>query len=606
MVVLLLMCAYLPARDFPFMFDSVGNITGNSNIRVTSLSTTNLYKAAMSNHGGFRPIPYLTFALNYYFSGADPGWYRIVNIFIHLTNIILLCCILFHLLKSYIDKKYLRYLPAILALFWGLHPTASQSVTYIVQRMNSLMALFYLLTLLFYILARQKKKPLLFIASGVSFLLAILSKENAAILPVIIWLIELYFFAPDSKRFFKKSLPYIAGVMALLATIYIFNSNEIGVFLQSGYAQRSFTMAQRVLTEFRVVIYYLSLLFFPYHNRLTIDQYFTPSTSLLSPMDTFVSLVLIITLIVFAAARFKKNRLISFGIVFYFVTLIIESSVIGLELAYEHRLYIPSIGLLFVLAGIVTALPSFFEKKSVQRLSIALSAALVLSFTYNTYMRNMVYRDTVTFLEDAISKAPKRARLYNNLGNEYKKLARLAQDKEKRSEYLDKAEGWYLGAIRVRPDYGEAYNNLGNLYRKKKQYKAALSSYEIAMEYLPKSKYILNNYATSLRDFMRYDDAKYYLKKALSIDPCYQTAVLNMVTVYEYENDSERARKVLKKLISCQPANIIPYASLANILIREDAEKDAISLMEQFIERNPGSEYVSKAKLVIEDLENNH
>jgi Tfp pilus assembly protein PilF len=595
LTLLLVLSVYLPARNFPFMFDSAGNILGNPDVHAKSLGIRELYKAAASDldgRGRLRPIPYITFAVNYYFSGTDPAPYRLVNILIHFLNMFLVYCLLYHLIRGRVDKKYLYYLIGFFALFWGLHPTASQSVTYIVQRMASIMATFYLATILFYILGRERGNRTCFILSGVSFLFACLSKENAVILPVIIWLIELHFFSKDAKRFIKKSVPYIIGAALLITAAYLINFSEINRFFSESYARWEFTMYERVITEFRVVIYYLTLLFFPYHKRLTIEHYFTPSTSLISPITTLASLLFIIALISFAVSRFKKDRLLSFGILFYFANLAIESSIIALDLAFEHRLYIPSMGLLFVLAAIFIRIKHLLEKKVIARTAIAFGAALVLLLSYNTYKRNMVYSDEVTFLSDAIKKAPKRAWLYNNLANVFKRRGQPGE-----------AEKNYMMALEANPDYGEAYNNLGNLYRKQKKYSDAYNNYKRAVELKPDSQYVLNNYATSLMDFKRYEEAVTQFKKAITLKPCYKKAIMNLSKAYEETGDTENLKATLKSAISCDESYFTAYLRLADILIREEKSAEAARLLNEFIAKNPEAESAKEASSLVNALQ---
>jgi hypothetical protein len=127
------------------------------------------------------------------------------------------------------------------------------------------------------------------------------------------------------------------------------------VELVEGYKIRDFTLGERLLTQSRVVLYYLSLLVYPHPSRLNLDYDFPVSHSLLDPPTTLISLLAIAALLVLSVWKARESRLLSFSILWYFGNLAIESSIFPLEMVYEHRLYLPSVGpfLLFSLALIL-------------------------------------------------------------------------------------------------------------------------------------------------------------------------------------------------------------------------------------------------------------
>ena len=204
LVVILL---YVETLTGPFIFDDKPNILENSHIRLTKLTVTDLARAAFKSPIPRRPLANISFALNYYFHGYNPVAYHLVNILIHILNGI----VLFLLAKTTLrtpslrsDYETYRWIPFFTALLWLVHPLQTQSVAYIVQRMNSLATLFYLLSILLYAKSRleSKDRPRKLLLAGciLSGLFALASKEISATLPFFLLLYEWYFVQDLSRR----------------------------------------------------------------------------------------------------------------------------------------------------------------------------------------------------------------------------------------------------------------------------------------------------------------------------------------------------------------------------------------------------------------------
>jgi hypothetical protein len=209
--------------------------------------------------------------------------------------------------------------------------------------------MFYLLSFVLYIKGRLSSgcRRWIYFSGGVfSYLLGVFTKENVAILPFFIALYEFYFFqnldlSPKGR---KIVISLAFGLLALLAFGFIiWGKRYINVTIEA-YADRTFTMGERVLTQFRVVLYYLSLLIFPLPSRLNLDYDFTVSKMILDPPTTLVCMVIVAGLIGYGIGVAKKRPIVSFWILWYFGNLVIESSIFPLEMVYEHRLYLPAVG----------------------------------------------------------------------------------------------------------------------------------------------------------------------------------------------------------------------------------------------------------------------
>jgi hypothetical protein len=367
LIALVALLAYSNTFHVPFQFDDQPNITQNPNIQIKSFSWDRLERLVKNTYKeSIRIFSFFTLALNYYFGELNVFGYHLVNFFIHVASGIFLYWFLiltFNL--PFLKEKYgsISYKVALFSsLIFICHPIQTQSVTYIVQRMSSMAGMFYLLSLVLYIKGRLSIGwPRLFYFGGMalSYLLGVFSKENAAILPLFVALYEFYFFQNlDLSPKGRKILFSLVGALLILGAFgfIIWGQRYINVIIE-GYQYRSFTMWERVLTQFRVVLYYLTLLIYPHPSRLNLDYDFAISKTILDPPTTLISLLIIAGLIGYSIWTARKRPMTSFCILWYFGNLVVESSIFPLEMVYEHRLYLPSVGpfilfSLFVVKGI--------------------------------------------------------------------------------------------------------------------------------------------------------------------------------------------------------------------------------------------------------------
>lgn len=327
--------------------------------------------------GASRWIGFTTFALNYHFGKLDVFGYHLVNIGIHLLSAILVYFLALLTLKTpYLKETSISRHAASLALASGLifvaHPIQTQAVTYIVQRFTSLATLFYLLSLILFIKARLQNlggkrfySPShlgCYLGSLLAAFLSMKTKEITITLPAIILLYEFCFFSPSLRALVRK-LPYLTP---LLLTFFIipFSRSGIGILGVSGgtfigiaeigdvigSATQETTAISRtdyLLTQFNVIVTYIRLMFFPVNQNLDYDY---PISHTLFEFPTFFSFLLLVSIVIFGVWMFKKSRLISFGIFWFFITLSVESSIIPIrDVIFEHRVYLPSVGFVLFL-----------------------------------------------------------------------------------------------------------------------------------------------------------------------------------------------------------------------------------------------------------------
>ncbi len=570
---------YTHTWNAPFVFDDDPNILENASIRMTKLTAKQILRIAGSPSP--RPLANFTFAGNYYFHRYQVAGYRLVNILIHIATAFLVFLVAENTLRlSRINIP--RSAALLTALFWLTHPLHTQSVTYIVQRMNSLAALFCMLALFCYISARQQSRYrsnrrrwrscLLFITCGVSWLLGLGSKETAATLPLILFFYEWYFFQNlEISWAGKKRIGIILVILFFFAIIFFrLGSNPFDA-VQKTYENKDFSFSQRLLTEPRVVVYYLSLIVFPHPDRLNLDYRFPLSQGLFQPATTFLSLILVLMLLITAIASARTHRLTSFGILWFLTTLAIESSVIGLALIFEHRTYLPSIFpvLLFNAFLLRHIRPRF--------LALGILLTIIIVNGYWTCSRNTVWNTEIALWQDCMAKSPRKARPYNNLGAFYTETG----SPEKSLPYL-------RSAIRLDPTYEIAYTSMGtallqlgrypealsyfrqalatghatpNLYvnmgaafQRSGEMEKAIRCYEQALEIKPFRK-AYNNLGKAYYEKGELETSRQYLRKAVQISPTYTVAWKNLETLQNIIAKHQKAMADIKKQLQSQPFN---------------------------------------------------
>lgn len=382
---------YSNTLQVPFVFDDLPNIKNNQNIALQHLNFQELREAAFSKPSSHRPVANISFALNYYFTGYSLPAFHLTNIIIHILTGLILYQVIFLTLSlstSETKRKHLSQSAFFAAAIWLVNPINSQAVTYLVQRMASLAALFYILALLFFIQARitTKRKRAIYYWGGslAAGILAVGSKENAIFLPFTLLLYEFVFFKGGRGERFRELIPYFIGILffwVIAATLYL--GDNFWSVITSGYSTRDFSMSQRLLSQFRVVLYYLSQFFMPNPGRLNLDHDFLVSQSLFRPWTTLPAIVAVCTVLVVSITKVARYKVISFSIIWFFLNLVVESSFIPLEIFFEHRVYLPGMFLGVLLVFLSGKL--FAENRSYLFL-----VAIILLFSFWTYQRNKV------------------------------------------------------------------------------------------------------------------------------------------------------------------------------------------------------------------------
>ena len=452
LLVAALVVGYHHTLHSPFVLDDAHNIVLNQYIQIKDLSLASLERLFSEfNPTRQRPVAGISFALNYLAGGYETTGYHLVNIFIHIVSALLV----FRLFSWYLQKtKTLTGdaavgLAAAAALLWAANPIQTSAVTYVVQRMTSLCSLFFLSSLLVYLsgrdliaregfAVRRLQKTALFLAAFLLWLLALLTKEIAAIMPAILLLHEAYFFDDLSlKRIREKKYWYLGLLLFPLILGGYYLADGLWQAIENGYAERDFTMTERLLTQTRVVLRYMSVFLYPLPSRLTLFYDFPLSRSLVDPASTLLSVLAIVALIAASCALARRYPLISFGFIWTFLCLLIESSILPLELIYEHRFYLPSVGFALAVSVALSALAARLMKWREGGQVILLGAGCILVIL--TFLRNQAWQSEIVLHLDGTRKAPGLARAATGLAVAYLREKRydLAQAELERTFALE-------------------------------------------------------------------------------------------------------------------------------------------------------------------------
>ena len=601
--------------------DDQPNIVTNKGLHIDNLMPATLWKTLFAHPGSkeklYRPLACLTFAINWYFGKHNTIGYHAVNIIIHILNAFFLYLTILYLfktprLKSRYQSEDAYFISLLGAALWALNPIQTQAITYIVQRMASMAAMFYILGIYFYLKGRlsniQRHQILFYVACFVSFCLSMGSKENAVMMPFSLILVEIVFFQGigQSTAHTKKFWTALAIIVCTLFIIYasfMFSKVNLSTIFDHT-SDRSFSIYERLLTESRIVLHYLSQIFYPIPTRLSIEHDIVVSTSILKPLTTLPSILIIFGMIGLSLLRLWKNPLIAFAILFFFLNHVVESTVIPLELIFEHRNYLPSAFLFLpIAAGIKTLLNVYTKKKFFMRSCIiSFVVLLMVGLGWSTFLRNNVWKNKQTLWQDAALKAPGSARPLNILAID---LAWGANSDPRR---YDKALALFRKSLSLYKHrsfhIADILGNMASVNSNNHQYERAVNLHKRALKLDPgftKCRYDLTNTLVlmgrweeaskqadlviskgsvkddyyNLKGFIllwqkKPDLALPYFQKALSLSPNKANILLNTGVALNLLGNHQNAEWFLLRAVKNSPSDINSLFALIENCVRAD------------------------------------
>lgn len=532
-----------------FVYDDISIIVENPAIK--QLNVAKIYAANSA-----RFIGIVTFAVNYWLGGTQVFGYHLVNILIHIAMALSMYLFIVLLARSVLNKQG-NAIALLSALLFVSHPLSTQAVTYTSQRFASLAALFYVITLTAYLVARQTGRKIYYIFSFLSMLAAFFTKENTFTLPFAILLLELTIvIRAHEKKIFRAGIVcsyFLATVIVLLVTRIIpvaMTGDE-----ESGGVERSIFIAQSgdipqesyIRTQPSVLVTYMKLLVVWTGQNL--DYEYT-LVERIGQREFIIPFGILLGIFLFGLWQYNRRKLLFFGIFFFFITISLESSFIPIaDVIAEHRVYLPSVG--FFLLEAVFLLWMSRKTHLPRKMLYIVIFCIVLIYSYNTYQRNKVWRDDVSLFTDIVKKSPHKAKPRANLGAALLKQNRLdealiqlekAARLDRRYAFIyndigivyerrgntEEALRYYRIALSREPTYPRARNNIASLYYKSGQIENAAKEYETVLESHPDDPEAHHGLGVMLYLLKREDEGVAHVKRAIELDPEYMFARENL------------------------------------------------------------------------------
>ncbi len=527
----------------------------------------------------FRGVAKLSFAMNYSLGGLYLPGFHLVNITIHAGS-----TIAFYLILKRVFRES-PVIPFLCALFFSVHPVQTQAVTYIVQRMTSLSGFFFLLALYFYIRFRENcnsktESPGLptiacWITAFLAGSLSVFTKENAIVLPAVLYLFDWYFLGGSSegwRRILLRTLPFAAipflfALFFFLAPLY----NGAGVDSLTNTAttiisSRNLSPVTYFVTQLGVIWTYLRILVLPY--GITLD-YSYPVVDRLLTLRSVVAGTGLVGLLLFAFRLRHSAPRISFGIAWFFLTLAVESSFIPLDPLFVHRLYLPVAGFIIVVMDLLMRLP---RRGAV----LAFFCAAISIYMFVTWQRNTLWNDPAAFYEDNLRQAPHSERVRNLLAEQY---MRQGRDED--------AKRLLVEAIRINPSFGSPVVALANIYINEGNKSEAFALLEKGIRANPNDHELHNSLGSLYSMIGRRGMAEYHLQKAISLRPTYGRAYCNLGVHYSGLGMWKEAERQYRLALNVSPNDPMTHYNLGLVLLNSGQPAEARFEFNQVLKLDP-------------------
>ena len=573
-------CVYSNSFSGVFLLDDFDGILKNTRINSLAWPWDFLKETR-------RPFLFLTFALNYAAGGIHVTGYHVVNLAIHL----LAGLVLFGLVRRSCSlsifpeplAKDSLVLATVIVLIWVVHPLQTESVTYVIQRAESLMGLFYLLTLYGALRFMTSQKIQWAIMSGCACLLGGLTKEVAVTAPFVVLLYDRAFMAPSFGRALReRKVLYAFLSLAWLAMGYLFFQNTQGnPFLIN--TKPSLTPIQYALSQPEIIFHYLKQAFVP--HPLVLYYGWPPVTNFEQAFPFLMIIAFLVALSVWAFRFYPPTGFL--GLTFFLILMPTSSFFVIHDLAFEHRMYLPLapvviLAVLFTRAVLQRTIPSLRWRRLV---ALAMTATIVTLLGLATLHRNGDYKDEVSMWENVIAARPQNVNVLNDLGLAMIRVGRLEEARYYLNQVLElrpvfpkaynnlglielnqgkpqEAERFFAMAVEMDPDSPEANNNFGLAFARQGKTEKAFELFTRAMDLNPEYAEPYNNTGALLIGQGRYYEAKEYCLKAVGLKPHYPEAYNNLGVISIYLNQLEEAKGFYEKALNLRPR----YAKALNNL----------------------------------------
>ncbi len=574
LIIIASIIAYSNSFQAPFIFDDLTNILDNSSIR--SIADIRKFFLVPSVSGLWdRPVINFTLAINYALTGENSWSYHVGNLFIHILSALCLLGIIRRtLLTSTLAERYHHTATSLAlgsALLWALHPLNTQAVTYVIQRCESLMGLFYLLTLYCSIRSWVSTSANTWrLLAVLFFLLGVGTKEVIITAPFVVLAYEWIFLHPSLKEIWRHSRFLYWGLGSGVIVLSI-------IVLAGGTVTSSVSPLQYWQTEPQVILHYLRLAVWP--HPLCFD-YGWPMASL---GEAIPAIFILLTMLIGSLWLFLKKSPFAFLAIWFFAVLAPTSIVPLPDPAWEYRMYLPLIAIAVIavigfyeLSGKLTKrfFPDKIDGLRWTRIFLLVIVACLLGGA--TWLRNQTYRQEMTLWQDTVIKRPQNSRAHLNLGAALDRTGRI-----------NEAAAEYRETISLDPRSDEAYANLGfNLYRMGKPAEA-IELFHKSLLLNPDNVAAHSNLGIALWGSGKKEEAYRYFKKALQLKANQPQVHSNLGCALNEMGRYDEAVSHLREAIYWNPHFAEAHANLGYSLESKGLNSEAVLHYREALRQNP-------------------
>ncbi len=595
-IVLACLIAYSNSFAGAFVYDDRSAILENPSLRH---ARTWLSPPSAATVEG-RPLLNASLALNYAIDGLNIWSYHLANLLIHMVAAVAL----FGIIRQTLLRLERRddtlagdstaafrasALALVMALFWAVHPLQTESVTYIVQRAESLMGMFYLLTLYCAIRAWDAAKPLRWsVAAVLCCALGMGVKEVMATAPLLVVLYDRCFLAESFRQAIKRRWKLYLGLFATWAVLAGLLSSSAARAGTAGFSQ-PVTWWQYALTQCGVILHYLRLAFWP--SPLVLDYFWPPARAIEQVLPGLIVIAALLGVTVWGLICRKPWAFLGTA---FFLVLAPTSSIYPIsDPAFEHRMYLPLAAVVaaavlaarwiwlgfFVRVGAIEPTGPVTSDAPSRWAAPALAALLVAALlTCGTIRRNQDYRSELAIWRDTLVNAPANPRAHLNMG--------MALEQQGR---VDEAIQQYEQALRLRPGIPTSHNNLGVALTKRGRLDEAIEQYELALKGDPKFLNPRRNLALALVEQRHVQEGLEQFREALRIDPQSVETLSNYGGVLVGLGNVDEAIFMLRRAIAIQPDYADAHNNLGLALARQGHRPEAVEEYRQVVRLEPSS-----------------
>ncbi|MBN1673873.1 MAG: tetratricopeptide repeat protein [Kiritimatiellae bacterium] len=587
-------------RLFPFFIALLAGLVYSNSFSVPFIfddETAILYNRAVDRADivgliSARYVVRLSFALNRWFGALTTSRphvvadYHVVNLLIHVAAALALYAVVWRtLLLPGIAERYRRraaWLALAAAGIWTVHPLQTQSVTYIVQRGESMMGLFYLLTLYGVIRGAGAERSRGWYLSAVLFCAVGMGcKEVMVTAPVVVCLYDRVFLSSSWRDLYgNRRWLYagLAGTWGILALLMAATAGAYGKSVGTGFSGASSPLSY-LATQFGVLTHYLRLAVWP--RSLCLD-YFWPEArtwAAILPFGAFIGVLALLTL-------WGLWRRPAWGFLgaWFFIVLAPTSSIVPVaDRAMEHRMYLPLVSV--VLLGVFLlheAVSRLFARRprAGEAVETWLVCALLALLGNATLARNQDYRSSEAIWRDTVAKRPGNPRAWQNLGSY------VANDGR-----WEEAVPYFEKALELKPDYIVPRNNMGVAMIQAGRVEEGLAHCRLAARCAPAKSRTLAlahfNIAYASAQLGRRDEARRHYSRAVAVDPLYAEAHYNLATLLDEHGETDEALQHYSEAIRSRPRYAGAYNDIGIIMLRQGKVAEGIRHLVKAVTLSP-------------------